>query len=132
MNFKRVTLECPNCGKAFSTEYHHGGSIEHENTLTNLGGFVRQWCAGGDKERLFLRAINLDGNHCNIKDNAHAVGVDIFKCVLLWMKRNQHREIYEYLFSRRHEIREKYNAVIYESIDQLEEDIDDLRSRLDR
>ncbi len=130
MGFKRTILECPNCGKDFSTEYYHGGAIEHENTLRNLGTFVSQWDEGQDKESLFLRAINLDGNHCNIKDNSFEVGADIFKCVLAWMGRNQHKEIYEYLYGRRHEIKEKYNAVINESIKELEEDTDTQKSRL--
>ena len=99
MNFKRTTIQCPCCDKEFSTEYYHGGSIEHENTLNNLGVFVGRWNRGWDKDDLFLHAINLDGNHCNIKDNRFEVSADIFKCVLLWMQKNKHGEIYDYLQS---------------------------------
>ena len=130
MGFKRTVLQCPNCKGGFSTEYHHGGSIEHENILRNLDTLVGRWNMGRDKDKLFLYTINLEGNHCNIKDNSIEVGLDIFKCVLLWLQKNEHEEIYEYLKGREDEIEGEYNAVVEESIRELEEEIKSQKARI--
>ncbi len=125
-----VKLQCPCCGKVFTTEYHHGGAIEHINSHRNMRVFVRRWHNNHNKNDLFLWAINLEGNHCNIKDNRIAIGRDIFNCTVTWMLDNDEPKIAQYLLGREDDIKVEDNRITLESIELLKQDERILRAKL--
>jgi hypothetical protein len=124
------TLECPCCKKRFYSEYEHGGSIEHENSYENTEWFVSSFDNGRDKEKLFLWAINLDDNFCDIKDREYSVGMDIFNCVLKRMKICGRYDIYIWLESKEHEVKNKYNDIRIKVIEKLKKKIEKEKSKL--
>ncbi len=123
MNFKKTTIQCPCCKKEFMFEHYHGGSIEHENMLSNMNVLVSRWDSDYDKDDLFTWAINLDGTHSSIKDHTIKVGRDIFSCVLIWLQQHGKEDIYEYFKGREKDIGGKYNGIRYKVIADLQEQI---------
>ena len=126
-----MSTECPCCKKIFYEEYYSGGSIEHENSYNNREVFVSRWDSGYDSEKLFLWAINLDGNHCNIKDNKIKAGREIFNCVLIWLKQNGRDDIYDWLKAKENEIAERYNKVRHVVINDLKKQIEKEEAKLE-
>jgi len=123
MSFKNTTLQCPCCKKIFATEYYHGGSIEHENSHYNRNVFIHRFDSDYNRDDLFLWAINLDGNHCNIKDNTIDVGREIFNCTLIWLLRNERNDMHDWLKNKEHEIADRYNSVRHIVINELKNQI---------
>lgn len=128
---KRV---CTTCGKEFDSDYYHGGAIEHENYTNdhNMNVMVRRFkdCKNELYRYTFFRnSITLDGNYESIKDNSFSVGMEIFECRLLWLQKNGHQDIYDYLLSHRDKIREEFNRIKEREIESLQLKIERLRSQ---
>lgn len=129
MKFKDTKISCSNCDKEFYSEFWGGGSIEHDNIISNMHVYVNHWelAKKGDdfytKERSFLALINLDGNYCNIKDNEYKTGVSIYKCALKWLENNGLVDFYKYIKSRECDISAEYNRILDISISKLQEEI---------
>jgi len=111
---KEKTIKCSVCGRNFSSEHYHGGSIEHNNYTNdyNMEVFVNR---SSDKNfgmyRLFLDSITLDNNLCNIKNHTYDVGMQIFECRLLWLSDHDKPMIYNYLESQRGNIKKEFNKI---------------------
>lgn len=85
--------------------------------------FVIRWEQGHHKNGLFLWSINLDGNHCSIKDNRIEVGLEIYNCILMWLQQEGRQDIYQWLKEKEGEIAGKYNEVRKVVIDGLKDQI---------
>ena len=126
---------CSCCGKAFRSEFWHGGSIEHYNYTNdrNMNVFTRRFNDGDKyytKDKLFKDSITLDGNFCNIKDNSYKVGMEIFECRIIWLKKNGHDNIALYLESRRSDIKKEFELIIEQKIEEHEKAVIKLREKI--
>lgn len=109
----RTTYVCECCGLEFTGAYGHGGYNEHVlDHLGNMGPTIHRWKSGEEgkpwltddhKEQLFLRAINFDGEGKN-----YEVNLQIYSCYLQYMQQEGHKDILDYLNSRRGDIK-KYH-----------------------
>lgn len=129
--------KCSTCGKEWVYPYYHGGSIEHNNCTDDYNMNVavnrtrsKNASSFAGLEYFFEQSINLDGNYCNIKDNTYKVGLEIFNCQILWLKKHGHNDLAEYLESREHEIKDYYNEITKHKINEKEKEIEDLKKDL--
>lgn len=119
---KSENFVCLNCGREFILEYSNGGSIEHNNVISNMKVFVSRWKGGSQsQENIFWSLINLsrDGHLNTIASNSYRDSVNIFKCALKWLKEKGPADLYEYMKSREGDIAVEYNRVLDERISEI-------------
>ena len=111
MNYKTVKLQCPNCGKEFSSEHSHGGAIEHNNTISNMSVYTGRFNLNDirlTKDDIFRSLINIGGNYCNIKDHTYKVGMEIYECVLTYLAHSAHSEMHTWFADKEGDVRKEY------------------------
>lgn len=132
---KEIKLKCNNCGKEFVSEFYEGGSIDHDNYTNdwNMNVFVNRFNNGDNyytHDELFKDSITLVGNLCNIKNNDYKIGIEIFECRIIWLKKYGYDKIAEYLESRRNDIKAEFNKIIYQQIEEKEKEIEYLSKKI--
>lgn len=125
-------IKCSCCGEEFDSEYGGDGSISHNNVISNIKVNVNWWSNGDDKHKIFLSLIRLDGNYCNIKDNSYKVGLKTYQCCMIWLKKNGPQDMYDYMKSKKSCIKEEYNKITLQYIDELKAEMAKLEKRLIR
>ena len=112
---KRTELKCDCCGLTFISEYNHDGSIQHENYTCdwNMEVFVKRFLQANEDEKyeLFQNSIMLGEDLCNIKHHTYKVGLQVFECRLLWLKKRGYDEIAQYLENNRKNIVPEYDKI---------------------
>lgn len=129
MILKTTTLKCSNCGIEFYSEYGEGGSIVHNNAISNIDVLISRFNSGLYDD-VFLSAINLNGNFDSIKDNSFKVGKQIYDCVLLSLRKKKEYNVYSYLKSRECDIVDMYNNLRHRRIEMLTEEIKEQMKRI--
>jgi len=108
-------IKCETCGKQFSSYYDNGGSIEHENYVSDWNMYVltRRFYNNSyeDRYKIFLDSITLGGNYCNIKNNKMSVGIEIFNCRVKWLRNHNFNDIANYLESNINNIEHEFDKI---------------------
>lgn len=136
-------LFCNICGQEFSDSYGMYGAIHHDNRTNKevMTRFVKKYIGALNNERekykLFLDSITLYGNFDGIKDNSIDIGLQVFKCRIIWLKENGYDDIAEYLESNRVHIASEFNKITSLYIDEkqhqiksIEYEIEELKQRM--
>lgn len=127
---KEVKIECSNCKKEFYRKHSNGGYIEHNNIISNIQIAINRYQESKDIESLFKWSINLSGNFCMIKHNKYEAGIEIFNCVLLWLKNNGQKSLYKLLLEKNVDVKNEYNKITQLLIDEKIEEIKELEQRI--
>lgn len=127
---KPTIISCSNCGKEFYTEYNERGSICHQNVISNIKVYVHRWENGCDRNDAFLSIIGLDVNFLEAKRKIYKVGLETYKCCMLWLKKNGPNDMFEYLKGRETDIKEEYNKIKTRQIEELSDEIKKLEGMI--
>ncbi len=91
---------CDNCGLVFNDNYGHGGYIDHNNEIMNIGVVIGRYDSDSwdSYKHVFLNILGIDGNLCNIVDDKN-ISQQKINCIILGLEKIGRKDIVDYLNS---------------------------------
>ena len=97
-----LILKCSCCGSEFTRNYFYGGFIDHSNVVNNTDAHIIRWDKDDQyRRKMFLEALGIDGNLCDIKDATVKVATEKFNCTIKYLDSCGRSDISSYLNENR-------------------------------